>query len=212
MAVRPEYFMAANGESPFYGAPQTIAEKAGLTEEPLQSEALPAGWLRQVWGVWEGRTPRDWQPRLQGWKIHISSTVDDAPETLARVTRICVEHQVSFKFLPTKPGLIDANGKQGDRGSSGKLITIYPNDDAQLAVLLEALENTLKLFIAECSSDDIHVACHLCRGDGRGHLFPLRGARLADGTRRGEVLDGGAFEIVAAALPIDGGGGDGIDA
>ena len=144
MAVRPEYFMAANGESPFYGAPQTIAEKAGLTEEPLQSEALPAGWLRQVWGVWEGWTPRDWQPRLQGWKIHISSIVADAQETLARVTRICVEHQVSFKFLPTKPGLIDANGKQGDRGSSGKFITIYPNDDAQLAVLLEALENTLK--------------------------------------------------------------------
>lgn len=142
MGVRPEYFMATSVDSPFYGAPRRVDEMLGAGER-LQTEELPAGWLRQAFGVWEGWTPRDWRPRLQGWKIHVSASMACAVETLARTTRLCVERDVAFKFLPDEGKLADTNGKQADRGASGKFITIYPDDDAQFAELLEALEEAL---------------------------------------------------------------------
>ncbi|WP_040161962.1 class III lanthionine synthetase LanKC [Nigerium massiliense] len=144
MAVRPEYVMAINADSPYYGPQRRLAELGDAPQRRLQTVELPAGWTKQSWTVWEGWTPREWTPRLQGWKLHVSATPECAVETLARVTRICVARQVSFKFLPTDGELSDANGKQGDRGSSGKFITIYPDDDEQLAVLLEELEEALQ--------------------------------------------------------------------
>lgn len=142
MGVRPEYFTAASAASPYYRAARRMDEmvKPGPA---LQTEELPPGWLRQVWDVWEGWTPREWRPRLQGWKIHVSASLPDAEETLARTTRVCVEHGVAFKFLPSTAQLAFSNGKQNDRGQSGKFITIYPDDDDQLATLLAALETVL---------------------------------------------------------------------
>lgn len=142
MPIRPEYMMATNVDSPFYGAAQSTTAFLGEGDH-LQRVELPAGWLRQEWGVWEGWTPRDWKPRLQGWKIHVSSSMDCAETTLERVTKVCVAHEVAFKFLPTEGRLSETNGKQQDRGSSGKFVTIYPDDDDQFAVLLAELEDVL---------------------------------------------------------------------
>ncbi|WP_338573878.1 class III lanthionine synthetase LanKC [Arachnia propionica] len=117
---------------------------AGLSDKRLQSVELPAGWLVQCRGSWEGWTPRDWQPRMQGWKIHVSATPECAVETLARTTRVCLEAGVSFKFLPTLGQLRGSSSKNQARGAAGKFITIYPNDDDQLRELLIALGDTLK--------------------------------------------------------------------
>ncbi|WP_394276283.1 class III lanthionine synthetase LanKC [Luteococcus sp.] len=144
MAVRPEYILAANGDSPFYGTRKSMAQVLSrMGGESFQTEPLPPGWLMRRWGGWEGWTPRDWKPRIQGWKIHVSTTPACAVETLARVTRICVEREVSFKFLPEPANLLDSNGKQQDRGASGKFITIYPRDDEQFAELLVLLDEAL---------------------------------------------------------------------
>lgn len=143
MPIRPEYLMATNVDSPFYGGTvRHMTEFLGAGDR-LQTTELPAGWLRQEFGVWEGWTPRDWTPRLQGWKIHVSASMDCAVTTLERVTRVCVDRDVAFKFLPSEGALADTNGKQQDRGSSGKFITIYPADDAQFAELLATLEDVL---------------------------------------------------------------------
>ncbi len=47
MGVRPEYFMATSVDSPFYGAPRRVDEMLGAGER-LQTEELPAGWLRPL--------------------------------------------------------------------------------------------------------------------------------------------------------------------
>jgi len=145
MPVRPEYILAATDDSPFYGARRTMADlvKAAAPGDTPQTEELPAGWLMRRWSGWEGWTPRDWTPRVQGWKIHVSTTPACATETLARVTRVCVRNTVCFKFLYEASTLMDTNGKQHDRGGSGKFVTIYPDDDAQLALLLDELEAEL---------------------------------------------------------------------
>lgn len=144
MGVRPEYILACNERSPYYGDRRPMTQLlAALGGDAPQTEELPDGWLMRRWSGWEGWTPRDWTPRVQGWKIHVSTVPDDARETLVRTTRICVAHDVSFKFLYEPSSLQDTNGKQQDRGSSGKFITIYPDDDEQLAVLLDELETAL---------------------------------------------------------------------
>lgn len=143
MAVRPQHAMHAAKESPFYVEESSSASKAEKLEA-LQTIELPAGWLRQLWSGWEGWTPREWNPRLQGWKIHISTNLNHAAETLSRVSQICISQSTAFKFLPTLNELTNANSKQGDRGSSGKFITIYPDSDVQLAELLEALDESLQ--------------------------------------------------------------------
>ncbi|MFV0460758.1 MAG: class III lanthionine synthetase LanKC [Actinomycetales bacterium] len=142
MAVRAEYYLGASADSPFYGPSQPGRGTDEGTR--LQAAELPAGWLVQRWGGWEGWTPRDWRPRLQGWKIHVSATLDCAPETLARATRLCLASGVAFKFLPTRQELAQSSAKQGDRGSSGKFITIYPESDAQFADLVTGLEEVLR--------------------------------------------------------------------
>ena len=145
MAVNFEYLQGAVKGSPFYGRPRPFAEvQAGLLGRRLQSVELPAGWLVQCGGGWEGWSPRDWEPRLQGWKVHVSATPECAVETLARTTRVCVEAGVSFKFLPTLAGLAEASSKNQARGAAGKFITIYPDDDGQLERLLIALAGVLK--------------------------------------------------------------------
>ena len=145
MAVRVEYFQGAVKGSPFYGRPRPLAEmQGGLLERRLQSVELPAGWLVQCWDGWEGWSPRDWEPRLQGWKVHVSATPDCAVETLARTTRVCVDAGVSFKFLPTLAGLTESSSKNQARGAAGKFITIYPDDDGQLGELLSVLASVLK--------------------------------------------------------------------
>ena len=145
MAVRFEYFQGLRKGSPFYGRPRPFAEvQAGPLGRRLQSVELPAGWLVQCWGGWEGWSPRDWEPRLQGWKVHVSATPECAVETLARTTRVCVEAGVSFKFLPTLAGLAEASSKNQARGAAGKFITIYPDDDGQLGELLGVLAGVLR--------------------------------------------------------------------
>ena len=145
MAVRVEYFQGAVKGSPFYGRPRPFAEvQGGSLDRRLQSVELPAGWLVQCGGGWEGWSPRDWEPRLQGWKVHVSATPECAVETLARTTRVCVEAGVSFKFLPTLAGLAESSSKNQARGAAGKFITIYPDDDGQLGELLGVLAGVLR--------------------------------------------------------------------
>lgn len=145
MVMRAEYYMGTTADSPFYVADRASwITPVSADEDRLQSDRLPAGWLLQCWSGWEGWTPRDWRPRLQGWKIHVSATPDCAEATLAVTTRICVLHQVAFKFLPTLSELNESSNKQGSRGGAGKFITIYPDDDDQLATLLTELADGLQ--------------------------------------------------------------------
>ena len=144
MAVGIEYYQAATKDSPFYGRLRDLAEMARVPDRRLQKVELPAGWLVHKWEGWEGWSPWDWKPRMQGWKVHVSATPECAVETLARTTRVCVDAGVSFKFLPTLTELTESSSKNRDRGSAGKFITIYPDDDDQLGELLSVLAESLK--------------------------------------------------------------------
>ena len=147
MPVGWEYATRIDAQSPCYTQgtrrPSFATDDTSPEADELQRSEPPPGWTRSRSGTWEGWTPPDWAPRLQGWKIHVSATRGDARPVLDAVTKICLERGVAFKFLPTLTDLWMANAKHADRASAGKFITVYPRDDHELPQLLSAFESAL---------------------------------------------------------------------
>ncbi|GAA0926478.1 class III lanthionine synthetase LanKC [Nonomuraea longicatena] len=105
---------------------------------------VPEGWAHEVSDTWCYYAPTG-QPPLptQGWKIHLSARVDDAERAIAAIWDYCVPRAIAFKFLRGAPVLIMLNSKAASRASSGKLVTIYPRDEAQLELALKELHELL---------------------------------------------------------------------
>lgn len=82
---------------------------------------------------------------IQGWKLHVSSTKEDASQVLEDVAKILFDLKISFKHIYTKPQFIAMHSKNADRRTSGKFITIYPPDKF-LELVLERLYEKLKKY------------------------------------------------------------------
>ncbi|WHY25305.1 class III lanthionine synthetase LanKC [Bacillus velezensis] len=80
----------------------------------------------------------------QGWKIHISATMNNAQDILKVVSQIIFKHQIPFKHIKDKQSLFNMNSKHGNRTSSGKFIAIYPSSDNMFFGLLNELYEELK--------------------------------------------------------------------
>ncbi|MBB4934083.1 hypothetical protein F4561_004903 [Lipingzhangella halophila] len=104
---------------------------------------VPDGWERKVGAEWVVMRPDNWSGPRQGWKIHLSATLENAPEILDTVWEYCMSHPVMFKFIRSTGVLARRNGKYGDRGSSGKFISLFPPNDADLEKLLHDLDGLL---------------------------------------------------------------------
>ncbi|MFC8662752.1 class III lanthionine synthetase LanKC [Streptomyces sp. NPDC057199] len=106
--------------------------------------AVPDGWRASRIGDWLTMTPVDGEGRprsgpVQGWKIHASATRENAERIAAVVWDYCVPRLIPFKFVPGPQLLHLRNVKYAARDASGKFVTVYPADEAQLQVILEEL-------------------------------------------------------------------------
>ncbi len=104
---------------------------------------VPEGWQHVPGETWMHYAPEGLQLPQQGWKIHVSARLDDVIRTLEAVWAYCVPRGIAFKFLRNEAVLVMANSKAAPRGSSGKLVTIYPTDEAQLELVLKELDDVL---------------------------------------------------------------------
>ncbi|MFT9267103.1 class III lanthionine synthetase LanKC [Oenococcus sp.] len=82
----------------------------------------------------------------QGWKIHITATLEDAGKLLYDVSKLLISKNVSFKFAPNVGVLKQRNSKNADRGESGKFITIYPWDTDCFLQLLNQLKKITDIY------------------------------------------------------------------
>lgn len=82
----------------------------------------------------------------QGWKIHISATLDNALCILETVSAILISHNVVFKHVASKELLQLMYSKHGNRTSAGKFIVVYPTDETCFTDLLMKLYDALKDF------------------------------------------------------------------
>lgn len=80
-----------------------------------------------------------------GWKIHISATLNNHIKILNIVAKYAFEKQMSFKFCTNMEQFAHINGKSIARVSSGKFIVLYPMQEDFLKTL-EELYNLLKGF------------------------------------------------------------------
>jgi serine/threonine protein kinase len=136
---RVEAFIAA--DATFYDV--LHSSKAETGNFSLGVRELPAGWGREERDDWVVmRRPETVLP-VQGWKIHASSCMDNAERVLETVWNYCVPRNISFKFLRSQGALLGRVSKYAARGFSGKLVTIYPADDAACELILNELGELL---------------------------------------------------------------------
>ncbi|MET8161310.1 class III lanthionine synthetase LanKC [Sphaerisporangium sp. NPDC005289] len=110
---------------------------------PISGREVPVGWEHRATDTWLHYGPEDRSLPLQGWKIHVSACLDDAEKTLAAIWDYCVGRRLSFKFLRGPRVVMMLNSKYAERGSSGKLATLYPADEAELEIVLKELGELL---------------------------------------------------------------------
>lgn len=129
----------ARADAVFYDDPARIRIGA-TTRYSLPADLDWAGWTHHDDGQWSGWMPPAGILPEQGWKIHVSTRLETAQELLDEVARYCQGERLTFKHLPHRFALFGANSKDADRASSGKFITVYPHDLAQLRHALDTLD------------------------------------------------------------------------
>ncbi|MER5299319.1 class III lanthionine synthetase LanKC [Streptomyces lasiicapitis] len=108
------------------------------------SSPAPPGWRRTERGGWVNLHRAGAQLPRQGWKIHASATADSAEHVVDTVWEHCVRHGICFKFLRSSLLFHQVNSKQAPRPAGGKLVTVYPADDAELERTLTDLTELLR--------------------------------------------------------------------
>ncbi|MFE2146321.1 class III lanthionine synthetase LanKC [Streptomyces sp. NPDC059456] len=123
----------------FYDAPYRRAGES----YPAALAPVPPGWRSHRSGDWLALRPTDAELPAQGWKIHVSATLDNAESLLTTVYAYCTDRRIAFKFIPSRYLLHLRNAKYADRAASGKFITVYPADEEQCHRIAEDLDAAL---------------------------------------------------------------------
>ncbi|MGW8376379.1 class III lanthionine synthetase LanKC [Streptomyces sp. ODS28] len=135
----------------FYETPDRLSTSAsasgngggGAEPFPVALRPVPAGWQQARSGDWLELRPEQGEFPPQGWKIHVSATLDNAAAVGSVVWDYCVPRGIPFKFVPDRVQLYLRNAKYAARDHSGKFATVYPGDEAQLHTVLRELGDLL---------------------------------------------------------------------
>lgn len=131
-----EYEAFAMADPLFYDTLYSVATSK-KTAFKVDERGVPEGWSRADQDEWIVYRPEDLEIPAQGWKIHVSATIENAERVLEKVWDYCVPRGIEFKFLQSADTLWLRSSKYAARGYSGKLVTIYPPSD-------DACEQTLR--------------------------------------------------------------------
>jgi hypothetical protein len=82
--------------------------------------------------------------RVQGWKLHVSSTVADSEQVLRAAASVLIAARCAFKFARTAELLGSLNDAHAPRGRSGKFLTAYPAADADVPELARKLDTATR--------------------------------------------------------------------
>ncbi|MFF4452590.1 class IV lanthionine synthetase LanL [Streptomyces goshikiensis] len=98
-------------------------------------------WTLQPTDAWCFARPPDLAVRrAHGWKLHVSATPLSAALVLARSAEVLTRRSASFKFAVDLERVVRLGDVWHDRGTGGKFITVYPEDDDQFRVLARELD------------------------------------------------------------------------
>src|SRR5262249_37040421 len=97
-------------------------------------------WTTSVRGMWCVARPAGRRLRGQGWKLHLSATPNSVLDLLAVALPVLVAERCAFKVAATLDAVRWLNSAKCPRGTGGKCVTVYPNDDEQFARLAALLD------------------------------------------------------------------------
>ena len=111
------------------------------SDEFLQSvrAVLDSEWLIRDRGFWASCSPPGREDLEHGWKIHLSSTQENALETLKIVANIASSSRFAFKFCADRRMLKMSLGKGWSRFQIGKFIAVYPKDVDEFRTIIDEL-------------------------------------------------------------------------
>ncbi|MFE6160894.1 class III lanthionine synthetase LanKC [Streptomyces sp. NPDC056486] len=132
----------------FYETPDRLSVGGSAPEFETAGRPVPQGWRSARQGDWLTFVPVDEDGHArtapqQGWKIHVSATLENADRIADAVSDYCVPRSVPFKFIAGRRLLHLRNSKYAGRDGSGKFATIYPADEQQLHSFLDELGRLL---------------------------------------------------------------------
>ena len=148
----------------FYDVPERGRAVAANLDFAVARRDLPGGWQRVARNEWLVHQPPGVQIPEQGWKIHVSACLENADDVVARVWDYCIPRRVSFKFLRSRLLLHMRSAKYAPRGASGKLVTVYPLDDAHCELICRELASIL------AGQPGPYILSDLRIGDGPLHV------------------------------------------
>jgi hypothetical protein len=76
----------------------------------------------------------------QGWKIHIASSIGDAPRLFAKVVPAMLARNCAFKIPASINDAVTINSGRAGRTLIGKIVTVYPADDGEVPGLAAGLD------------------------------------------------------------------------
>lgn len=123
----------------FFDTPDRLDDRD--TRFAAADRPAPPGWSRTERDSWVVLLPTDRPLPEQGWKVHVSVTLDAADKTVDAVVEFCLRHRVAVKFLRSRAASHAAGFKYAPRGGSGKLMAVYPSDEDELRHVLTGLDD-----------------------------------------------------------------------
>ncbi|MES5397972.1 class III lanthionine synthetase LanKC [Bacillus amyloliquefaciens] len=135
------YFQHMSEDSKYY-----IEKSPNAETDPYEVHNIPNYYTvsTEYKSPWKFYNNPNHTLKEQGWKIHVSATMNNAQDILEVVSQIIFKHQIPFKHIKDKQSLFNMNSKHGNRTSSGKFIAIYPSSNNMFFRLLNELYEELK--------------------------------------------------------------------
>lgn len=127
---------------PFEAHYEPSQEYIAVVEELLPE--IADDWITTRDGFWFHVHPKKFTLPVQGWKVHVSATIQNGASILRRAARIALLNKVPFKLALDRNILSLISSKRWNRGGSGKFMTMYPSDIPSFERLLDQLYTELR--------------------------------------------------------------------
>lgn len=107
----------------------------------LMEQVHPENWNVRYDNYWCHLAPPGYVSRNQGWKLHVSATPLSTATMLSRVVPILFDYRCAFKFARTIERVERLTSAWCERETGGKILTAYPDHDAQFSLLAKELHH-----------------------------------------------------------------------
>lgn len=107
---------------------------------------LPPTWSIGRDGLWYLSEPPGVRLPPQGWVVEVSATPRDCEAILHRTATLCEQLGVAFQFPLDRQVVSLVTGQTWPRESGGRVLSLYPVDDARFHQVIERLHTALREF------------------------------------------------------------------